>query len=111
MAESEISEPEIVPPEPEIPESEIVPPEPEIPESEISEPEIPEPEIPEVEIREVEAAQGDIFEPGGGNPLASAFRKLREGRGREACAQGGRKHVAPARLNGGDLFLEERVQQ
>jgi tetratricopeptide (TPR) repeat protein len=58
----------------------------EIHESEVHESEISKSEISESEIPEGESAQGDIFDPESGNPLAGAFRKLREeGRGREAA--------------------------
>ncbi len=58
-------------------------PEPEAPQEDLSEP-----EADQADISAPEAAQADIFEPAGdqdGNPLAAAFQKLREGRGREAA--------------------------
>ncbi len=54
-------------------------------ESEVPASEVPASEVPASEVPEAAAAQGDIFEPEGSNPLASAFRKLREGRGRETA--------------------------
>ncbi len=57
-------------------------------EPEAAQEDLSEPEAAQAESSAPDAAQEDILEPAGhqdGNPLAAAFQKLREGRGREAA--------------------------
>ena len=57
-------------------------------EPEAAQEDLSEPEAAQAEISAPDTGQADILEPAGhqdGNPLAAAFQKLREGRGREAA--------------------------